>query len=295
MKKILVTGANGLLGRKLVSDLENDGHKVIAVVRSEVDQPVLGVDYRVFDIQTPRETWLFYEDDIDIIYHLAQSREFRNFPSSATDIYGVNTFSTLQLLDLARKIGVEKFIYTSTGGVYAASQMPIAERDPIKKVDAVDAYVASKLASEMILNTYRSELKILTIRPFFIYGAKQHNSMLLPRLVNSVLSGKEINISGTSGLKINPIHVKDASLALKAAMQVNLQGIYNICGREIVTLTEICALVSQIVKSTPNYNYISAVEESIVGCNKKMISDLHSPTVNLETGIKELIKAVTAC
>ena len=46
---------------------------------------------------------------IDVIYHLSQSYYFRNFPHSAIEVFNVNSFSTLKLLDYALKIGCKKF------------------------------------------------------------------------------------------------------------------------------------------------------------------------------------------
>ena len=55
---------------------------------------------------------------IDVIYHLAQSDKFRDFPAGAPDVFQVNINSTAKLLDYAKKTGVKSFIYASSGGVY---------------------------------------------------------------------------------------------------------------------------------------------------------------------------------
>ena len=49
-------------------------------------------------------------------------------------------------------------------------------------------------------------------RPFFIYGTNQKKHMLIPRLIQNIKNSNEIILTSNEGIKINPIHVKDASM-----------------------------------------------------------------------------------
>ena len=101
---ILVTGANGLLGRDLLERLH--GVEVPAVVRRMPRNPVPSIKYHVLDFNGE---WSVDQlpNGIKVVIHLAQSALFRDFPDSALHVFKVIVDSTACLLDYAQTIGVE--------------------------------------------------------------------------------------------------------------------------------------------------------------------------------------------
>ena len=99
--KILITGAGGFVGKRLARHLADKGNEVVAVVRSQswsTDRNflsrknihVLEVDLLSLDCrQLPTE--------VDVIYTLAQSAHFREFPEKADDIFAVNVAANFRL------------------------------------------------------------------------------------------------------------------------------------------------------------------------------------------------------
>ena len=106
MANILITGITGLIGSHLSEELSNLGHTIYGVTRRiyskanyETVLVDLASDWKISDLPT----------NIDVIYHLAQSDKFRDFPAGAPDVFQVNINSTAKLLDYAKKIDVYCF------------------------------------------------------------------------------------------------------------------------------------------------------------------------------------------
>ena len=68
-----------------------------------------------------------FPENIDVLYYLAQSNKFRDFPDGVSDMLKVNIHAPLKIADWAVKKGVKKFIYASSGGVYRKPDKPVKE------------------------------------------------------------------------------------------------------------------------------------------------------------------------
>ena len=99
MKKILLTGATGLIGNNLVKHL-NSEYQVYAITHNDI---VPGADFSLnIDLSMPLDDSKLPKG-IDTIIHLAQSIHYKEFPKYSEDIFSVNTDSTFRLLNYARK------------------------------------------------------------------------------------------------------------------------------------------------------------------------------------------------
>ncbi|KAA5533765.1 NAD(P)-dependent oxidoreductase [Taibaiella lutea] len=283
MKKILITGAGGLVGTHLIQLLQQD-NIIYTISQSIISENNINIDLsKEWDIA-------LLPNDIDAIIHLAQSRKFRQFPETATDIFYTNTLSTLKLIDFAHKTGVKKFIYASSGGIYGTGDVAFIESDAITYPQNQGFYLTSKYSSELILDNYANLLDIVQLRFFFVYGNGQDQSMLIPRLVDSVKTGKPIILQGKEGIKINPIHVSDAVKAIKDAIDIKGSHKINIAGPESMTIKRIGELIGRLTQREPNFIYEDDKPvKSILGDIQKMKDVLHAPTVTVEEGIKSII------
>ena len=196
--KILVTGANGLLGRAVTSLLRDRGHVIFGLVRNYPVMPVADITYIEVNLTENFEDTLtkHISEELDCIIHLAQSSQFKNYPGGLNDLYSVNVHATFKLLEFARKKGIKQFILASTGGVYETRRMPASENANLEKPEDLTPYLGSKLCAEAISQNYTREFYVTIIRPFFLYGAFQKRFMLLPRLYDNIKGGKQIFLDG---------------------------------------------------------------------------------------------------
>ena len=169
MRTILITGYNGLVGKELIEELKKDNSfGLLGIGRSEnSDVKVINIDLNTEWNENVLPT------KADVIIHLAQSEKFREFPEAAFDVFNVNTTSTLKLLDYARKAGVTKFIYASSGGIYGNSHIGFNEDDPVVSRRDIGFYLGSKFCSELLADSYVTFFDVIILRFFFVYGKTQ--------------------------------------------------------------------------------------------------------------------------
>ena len=287
MLNILVTGASGLVGHELCRKLSSENN-VYAISRNS---PKLdSVNFINFDLSNDFNIKILPKK-IDVIYHLSQSYYFRNFPHSAIEVFNVNTFSTLKLLDYALKIGCKKFVYASSGSVYNESEISHVELSKIDLNYSNNFYSNTKLTSELILNSYSSLLDVVICRFFFIYGERQKKDMLIPRLVNNVIKKHSIILDGDQGIRINPIYFEDAVNALIKIQDHKGLNRINIAGSKIYSIKEICDKIGEISNIKPIYKFSSKESVDIVGNTDKLSSLGFNTKVNLYKGIQKLVNS----
>lgn len=174
MSKILLTGATGFVGNRLIHYLYGRGHTTRAAVRrasSSVD--VSGDSVVVGPIDSSTD-WRGALQDIDIVVHLAARVHVMN--ETDTDPLNafreVNTEGTRKLAEAAAKAGVKRLVYISTIKVNgeATTGKPFTATDPGNVPH--DPYSQSKWEAEQILKEIggRTGLEIVTIRPPLVYG-----------------------------------------------------------------------------------------------------------------------------
>lgn len=286
--KILITGANGLLG-KSATEFFSDRAEVFAIVRSVPEHKLPNVNYIAIDLGGNLWGERDLPEDIDVIFHLAQSQKFREFPDEAMDVFNVNIHSTAKLLDYARKADVKKFVYASSGGVYGAGKHAFVENSPITPSGKLGYYLGSKLCSEIIVETYSQIMTVGILRFFFMYGKEQKREMLIPRLVDRIKSGEPISIQGENGISINPIHVSDAVAVLNSMIDLDYSCTMNIGGPDILSIREIAEIIGKELGVEPRFEQMAGDVNNLIGDIGSMKKNLISPKISLKQGIKDLI------
>ncbi len=291
MRKILVTGGTGLIGSCFLKHLDPQD-EVYAVARAE---HVPGATHILnIDLGKP---WSTSElpHDIDSIVHLAQSEHYREFPNWAEDVFAVNTLSTIKLLEYARDIGVKHFVLASSGGVYGAGATHFSEDEAILAKGELGFYIGTRLCSELLSECYERWMSIVTLRFFFAYGENQRRNMLIPRLVDSVRSGRAIQLKGVAGLSINPVHVSDAVRAVRQALVLKGSHKINVAGPNVLSLRRIAEIIGEAVGKQAIFDIQPATGNAdLIGDVSRMKSLLCEPQVNFEQGLRSYLENLTA-
>jgi len=287
IKSVLVTGANGLLGRSLCKLLVSKGLLVIGVVRKEPSNKIAGVSYKILDLETDWNITLLPEN-IDAVVHLAQSPYFRDFPKNALKVFQVNVASTAKLLEYSYLNKVTSFVFASSGGIYGNGNQAFKENSTISSPGSLGYYLGSKLSGEVMTQSYSEFFNVNVLRYFFIYGSDQQKGMLIPRLMESVLQKKSISLQGEEGIKINPIHVEDAALATYFAIIKDNSAIYNISGPEVLSLRSIANLMGNFYGIEPVFSFVDGLAKDLIGDNESMRNQLFIPTRKLKEHLHEI-------
>ena len=287
MTKILVTGANGLVGKILCQKLSEHYNQVYGITQKTLTEKITKINYIQLDFSCSWNAALLPKS-MDVIIHLAQSSKFRDFPENVNDVFNVNVESTLKLLNYCKNAGVKKFIYASSGGVYGGGKTAFMETSQILPAEKLGFYLGSKIYGEILVQSYATLMQIIVLRPFFIYGPGQNRNMLIPRLINNINTNNPINIAGENGILINPIHVEDASASIVKAINLKNSGIFNIAGPKVLSLRDICEGIGTYLGKKPLYIHQSEQAEDLIGDITLMCNKLIYPERNLLESLSTL-------
>ncbi len=289
IRDVLITGSSGHLGSRVL-ELLRSRYQVHAVVRRLPLTAYPDVVYHEIDLSGDWSASAL-PNRMDTVIHLAQSRNYRDFPGGALETFRVNTGATALLLDYANRVGATRFVLASTGGLYSPGKVVIDADTPLQPPRGeLGYYFQSKLAAERLAECYSALLAVMVLRPFFIYGPGQSEEKLIARLVASVREGRPIGFSGDRGLRINPIHVDDAARVVGALLEIKGSRTLNLAGPETVSICEIAERVGQIVGVAPILNR-SAGDESMVVADHQPVADLlGQEMIPVSAGLRSMLK-----
>jgi UDP-glucose 4-epimerase len=289
MARIVIAGASGLTGLTLTQRLSAD-HEVIAVARRRAPADMLAnVQWISADVSAPGWTAAL-PAQYDAVYALFQSPDFRDFPARASSVFATNVSGLQELLDHAQRAGCGRFVFTSTGGLYAPSPAPLTEESPLTTAGPLGYYLATKRCGELLVESYASQFSTLITRPFFIYGPGQSAGMLMPRLIQSVREGKAIGLQGADGLSINPIEVEDAARLLAAALAPSITGILNLAGPQSVSLRQVGEIIGAALDKVPAFDANNEQQPPIVVADiTRMSAALGASTIMPAEGLYRMI------
>jgi NAD dependent epimerase/dehydratase len=199
-KKILVTGADGFIGSHLTETLIRRGYDVRAFVFYNsfghwgwLDESAADIkkslDIFSGDIRDPHGVRTAMQD-CDVVLHLAALIGIPYSYHSPDTYMDTNIKGTLNIIQAARDLDVEKVVHTSTSEVYGTAQyVPIDEKHPLQ---GQSPYSATKIgADQMALSFYRSfETPITIARPFNTFGPRQSARAIIPTVITQIANGE---------------------------------------------------------------------------------------------------------
>jgi UDP-glucose 4-epimerase len=225
--RTLVTGGAGFIGSTLVDRLLRDGHEVVVVddlrrgSRKNLAGALDSVKLVELDVTSPELTDVVAEAAPEVVFHLAAQIDVRL--SVADPLFDVhsNVVGTVNLAEAARKAGVRKVLFASSGGsIYGTpDQLPVGESTPI---NPMSPYAASKVAGEVYLNTYRQlyGMECTHLALANVYGPRQDphgEAGVIAIFAGRLLAGEPTKVFGDGGNTRDYVFVEDVVAAFVAA------------------------------------------------------------------------------
>ncbi len=199
-KKILVTGADGFIGSHLVEELVRQGIEVRAFVFYnsfnswgwlDESPEELKAKIEIFsgDIRDPHGVEQAMQG-CNVVMHLASLIGIPYSYHSPDSYVDTNIKGTLNVLQAARKLELEKIVCTSTSEVYGTARyVPIDEGHPLQ---GQSPYSATKIAADQIAMSFYCSFgsPVALIRPFNTYGPRQSLRAVIPTIITQLATSK---------------------------------------------------------------------------------------------------------
>lgn len=237
MKKVLVTGATGFLGKYVVEELVEHGYQVRAFGRNRAIGQSL-VNASVTFIQgdlTNQEDLTKACQEMDMVVHAGA---LSTVWGPWEDFYQTNVLGTKYILEACSEANIERLVYVSSPSIYAAprDQLDIKESDAPQE-NRLNNYIRSKLASEKLFKDY-PDVSSVILRPRGLFGIG--DTSILPRVLN--LSQKiGIPLIGDGRQLMDMTCVENVALAIRLALETPQAAgeVYNITNGEPRTFRDL--------------------------------------------------------
>jgi len=260
MKKVLITGANGLLGQKLVSLLsKNQNCKLLATARGERRFSIPeNVSYHNLDITNAKDCKSLVEEfQPHAIIHAAAMTQVDACESERELCDSINVEGTQNII---QAIGGRKihFVHISTDFIYEGDEEEYFEGS---KVNPLSYYGESKWKSEQLFKNVKFPYSIL--RTVLVYGVLEDlsRSNIVLWAKGALENGQEINV--VDDQYRCPTLVEDLALACLQVVEQEAIGVYHVSGKDFLSILELVfqiadywsldkSLINSIVTSSLN-------------------------------------------
>ncbi len=283
---ILITGINSFIGKNLEEKLNKSKIKFKGIDKNIKRNTKNKIN---IDIRDKKIGKLFNKNTILIhLAALSTNNQCKDSPDLAFDI---NVNGTLNLINLANKKKIKKFIFASTEWVYGNYTKKNNQDESlfidIEKLDSL--YAITKAISEKNLNNKNHSFKKIILRFGIIYGNRKNNLSALESLF--IKCKKEDSISvGSLKTSRRFIHVEDVVSGIIKSIYSNKDGIFNLAGENDITLKRIIESSTKILNTKVKINEIDSKNPSIRKPSNKKIKRVMNwrPAVSLVEGLNSL-------
>lgn len=242
MKRVLLTGGSGFVGRQVVRRLIDCGHAPVCLVRSGNNIPDGLSTITCDDIfALDRTEWRAILDGIHTVIHAAWYTEpgkYLQSPSNLPCLAG-----TLRMAEAALETGVSRFVGIGTCFEYELSRGYLSTTSPL---GPETPYAVSKAACWQTLNAIlpAAGISFAWCRLFYLHGEGEHPNRLFPYLHASLAAGKPAQL--TSGRQIRDfLDVSEAGRRIAAVALSDMTGAINICSGRGQTVAELATAVAE--------------------------------------------------
>ncbi|MBI4199953.1 MAG: GDP-mannose 4,6-dehydratase [Chloroflexi bacterium] len=258
-KRVLVTGAGGFIGSHLTERLLALGARTRALVHYRADgtwgwlddcKYKDEIDVLAGDIRD-RDSVAKAMRGTEIVFHLAALIGIPYSYHVPLSYVCTNVEGTLNVLQTARDLAVERIVHTSTSEVYGSARyVPMGEMHPLQ---AQSPYAATKISADKLAESFFLSfgLPVVTVRPFNTYGPRQSARAIIPTIITQCLSGSSVclgNVHPTRDLTYVTDVVEGFVLAAGSAEAIGCT--INIGSGNEISIKDLACLIGNLLDRT---------------------------------------------
>ena len=280
--KVLVTGANGFIGRHVSKAVREAGHEVVTL------DSMGDVDIKA-DITLP----LSKIEGLDAVIHLAAVSHPRDCDTNPSRAFDVNVNGTHQVLKLALESGAKKVVFSSSAHVYGISPryLPTNETHPVW---LQNNYTLTKILGEQLCHLYYENhgLNYTVLRLYNAYGLGQMPGYFIPDMISKAKNG-EVAVNGANTTK-DFVYVEDVARAFVLALDTSFVGAINVGTGVETTLDQIACRIAQEAKATYTYGFSDTPTRMCADITRAQRILGWTPKVSLGDGLDRIFGLVKA-
>jgi UDP-glucose 4-epimerase len=303
VKRALVTGGCGFIGSHLVELLVIKGFKV-----NVLDNLSTGRKSNLDHIKESNKITIYEGDlqdikivqdsiiDCDYVFHLAALADIVPSIVNPLGYFSTNVSGTVNLLEVARKFKIKKFVYSASSSCYGIPDIyPTPE---IAEIRPQYPYAFTKWAAEQAVMHWGKvyDLPVVSLRLFNVFGTRSRTSgtygAVFGVFLAQKLAGKPLTIVGDGTQTRDFTYVTDVANAfLKAAQSDAVNEIFNVGSKNTYTINQLASLLGGEITYIPKR---PGEPECTFADTKKIESSLNwLPEVSFEQGVKNMLENIS--
>jgi len=316
---ILVTGCAGFIGSHVTEALLKQGDTVTGIDNFD-DFYDHDIKHKNISASRANENFTLYINDLtdssllldhifrhhefDAICHLAARAGVRPSIESPLVYQQNNVLATTNLLELAVKHGIDRFVFASSSSVYGDSALEyeaLVEEDDALADYPISPYAASKRACELIGYTYHHlyDITFTALRFFTVYGPRQRPEMAIHKFTRNIMNGEKIFIFGDGESSRDYTYIDDCVDGVLAAIDQSDEDkanyrIYNIGGDQPIVLNDLIKLIEEETGKKATTERISDqpgdVLHTVADITNASNDLMYMPKVSMEEGIHRFVE-----
>lgn len=299
LRRVLITGAYGLIGHETVLTLKAAGLDVVPTdILSErpTDAAFDASPLAVTGVDSLRR--FLAENSIEAVVHAGGVSGPMLAKNDPHVILSTNVCGAIDLYEAARLASVQRIILISSAGAYGETgDTEVGENAPLR---ANDVYGVSKIVSERVAQTYAQYgVETVLLRPSWVYGPRRRTTCVIKTMIGDALSGRPTHLPYGTGFPRQFVHVTDVANAVAAALTTSqgIQSAYNIADGLRYLLDEVADMVRERLPDA-QIDLADGPDPDDVICGPLNIAAAKSalgwePTIDLATGIERMIVALS--
>lgn len=321
MSTIMITGGSGFLGTYVARVLAERGDRVVvfdaagpapelAALTARFERQIIYVRGQILDLSSLLRG--VQQHRVERIFHAAALYDPPYSLEEPALTFQVNVNGTINVLEVARFLGLQRVVQSSSIAVYAPRQYePIDELHPIQLPSAgnpLGAYGASKAAAELVGLSYYSSngVDFIALRNSAIYGYGMRYPMYIKPMVENSVRKLPTRFATGGDMRRDYTHVKDIAQAVLKALDVPAstltQRVFNIGSGTMHSATQVAETVRNILPEADIEIGAGLSELEQSDMRARGMLDLtaayqqlkYEPLFSLEAGIRDYIKMVEA-
>lgn len=296
----IVTGGLGFIGNELVRQLLKAGEQVVIIdnrnrvapdIEDLKDVPVYELD--ICDFKGVLKC--FQEVKPKTVYHMAAIHFIPECNQDPERTLRINVEGTQSILRAAVEANVEKFVFASSGAVYADLNEPLTENSTVAPVDI---YGWSKLFGEQLCTWFASNtsIKIVAARLFNNFGPRETNFHILPEIIEQLRKSDTLQLGNIKPQR-DYIHTEDTSqslIRLSKSCYAPFQ-VVNVCSGYSCSVEELIDIIKHTTQRPIVYQKDEArfrkVDKLVQIGDNSLLKQLTNwaPEHNVESGMRNLL------
>lgn len=307
--KILVTGGAGFIGSNVVDAYIEAGHDVVVVDDLSSGNRAYIHPKATFyecDIRSPELTTIMRNERPDVVnHHAAQKSVPKSVENPLLDVE-MNAVAVLKLMTLCVEVGVQKFIYVSSGGALAGDAPHIPTDENVLPV-MISPYAIHKYTGEKYLHFFQTVhgLNYTVLRYANVYGPRQipdGECGVVPIFMNNILAGQPSRLFAYSdqphGTTRDYVYVADVARANLLALTEGHNEIFNIGTGQEVSVEDVYRLISRVAEVRlpleRHAERVGDVRRSALDCSRAAEKLKWVAETPLEEGIRKTLSYIRA-